>query len=135
MIAPYRIHGWAQGKEKGYGRCIFGFEIDAEFAKTAMARGTENRDALAKSMRLAANGEQGNFRVSFLSDEGVMLRSVTIDGMKCTCMGLDGMNHDPKKWERTVMLSGHNIDTRTEAYELLAALIRWADLVQHLIEK
>lgn len=103
----------------------FLISIDAYFADALRALDVpEKQEGAADHIKGALTHDMADVR--FVGDS-FLLRGITV-GFQAT--GLDLYKEDRGRQQ----FATHNVDTSTEAIEIMAAFSRWEDLAHHLIE-
>jgi len=129
MKPVYRILGWSRRSDISLGSCVFSIELDARFAEKARKFHFENQRIFEGMIREMIGYEYA--RATFL-DDSVFLRSMSVEG-NCACLGVSGdiLDSDWSKME-TIKYEGHNVDSREQAFDLLAIFTCWIEFVEAL---
>lgn len=127
---PYRILGWSRRADLSLGACLFSVELDARFAEKARAFTFVHQQRFVERVRELTGDKYA--RVTFLEDTG-FLRSMAVEG-NCCCLGMNGGLID-SDWGRleTIRYDGHNIDSKTQAYDLLTIFNFWVDTMEAFV--
>lgn len=129
MKPVYRIMGWSRRSDISLGSCVFSIELDARFAEKARKFYFEKQHRFEKHIREIVGYKYA--RATFLSDTA-FLRSMAVEG-NCACLGVSGNLLD-SDWsrERVITYSGHNVDSKAQAFDLLTIFTYWVDVVEAL---
>lgn len=127
MKPMYRILGWSRRNDISLGGCVFSIELDARFAEKARNFHFENQCIFEERIRKIVGYEYA--RATFL-DGTIFLRSMAVDG-NCACLGVSGNILDSDWSDRDVIVyNGHNVDSKTQAFDLLTIFTYWVDIVE-----
>lgn len=129
MEPVYRILGWSCRNDINFGSCVFSIELDARFAEKARNFHFENQHRFEEQIREIIKYKHA--RATFL-DDTAFLRSMAVEG-DCACLGVGGDILDADWSGRDVITyNGHNIDSKTQAFDLLTIFTYWVDIVEAL---
>ena len=130
MTKPvYRIMGWSRRSDITLGSCVFSIELDARFAEKARNFHFENQRRFEEHIREIVGYKYA--RATFLNDT-LFLMSMAVEG-NCACLGVGGSILDSDWSGREVIsYSGHNVDSKTQALDLLTIFTCWVDVVEAL---
>jgi len=129
MDPVYKIIGWSRKNDMGIGSCIFSIELDACFAQKARNLHFEGQRIFEKNIREIVGYE---YAQAMFLDETAFLRWMSVRG-DCACLGVSGdvLESD---WtdEDVITYNGHNVDNKTQAFDLLTIFTQWVDVVEAL---
>lgn len=131
----YRIVGWSRRADTNFGSCCFSIELDANFAQQARElKFTDEQQRKFEEMIREMIGYK-YAKATFL-DDTAFLRSMAVEG-NCACLGVSGTTIDAN-WsdEGSVSYNGHNVDSKSQAFDLLSIFSFWIEIVEaHLVTK
>lgn len=129
----YEIRGWAKRTDIALGSCCFSVMLDARFAERARAKklSSEQQHRILSMAREIIGYNLA--RVSFFEDTA-LVQSVSVEG-DCACLGVSGRDMDDNWSQMTaICYGGHNIDSREQAYDLLAIFLLWIDVIGFVVD-
>ena len=129
MNPVYSIVGWSRRNDIALGSCVFSIELDARFAEKARNFHFENQYIFEERIREIIGYKHA--RATFFNDTA-FLRSMAVEG-NCACLGISGTILDSDWGDRDVIgYNGHNVDSKTQAFDLLTIFTYWVDIVEAL---
>lgn len=129
MKFAYKILGWSKRRDISLSSCCFSIQLDARFAEKARNLRFEKQDIFNK--RICEIVEYKYARAIFWNDTA-FLRSMSVKG-NCACLGMSGSLLDSDWSDRDVITySGHNVDSKEQAFDLLTIFTYWVDIVEAL---
>lgn len=130
MMTPvYRITGWFQRRDTIIGGCALSINLDARFAEKARKFRFKNQYKFKEHIRELVGNQ---YALATFIEDTLFLRSMAVEG-NSACLGVsnDVLDSDWSK-EKIITYSGHNVDTKAQAYDLLTIFTDWVDTVEAL---
>lgn len=130
MNSPlYRISGWERCRDQNLGSCCFCISLDARFAEKtrSLPFAFDKQHRFGELIRQIVGHNYA--RATFL-DGTAFLRSMSVEG-NCACLGVSGTILD-SDWsgKKVIEYSGHNVDSKGQAFDLLTIFTFWIDTVE-----
>jgi hypothetical protein len=136
----YRIEGF-EPHGSSFAAHSFSVYLDGGFAKRAFEtklpeQGRKNLDLMGREILRSLFGKDRMLRPPYnLVDDTCLLHFVQVPGDACD-LGIDGFVlsnlKERQDWDR-VEYSPHNVDSHTQAYALASLFLKWAHLVEALV--
>ena len=130
----YRIVSWSRRAITNLGSCCFSIELDTNFAKQARELKFTNEQQRKFQEMIQELVDYKYAKTTFL-DDTAFLRSMAVEG-NCACLGVSGTTINAH-WgdEGSISYHGHNVDNKTQAFDLLSIFCFWIEIVEaHLTE-
>jgi hypothetical protein len=125
----FTLVGWSKRKDSMLGACTFTVKLDARFAEKARRLKFANEQRFEERIRALVDYKYA--RATFL-DGTCFLRSMSVEG-NCACLGMSGNLIDADWTDMDVICyDGHNVDSKAQAYDLLAIFNYWVETVDAL---
>ncbi len=128
----YRLVGFNKIHRDISGSCVFSIQLDSNFARKC--REYKLSETIYRTLIKNAREilKDNDVRLSFFEDS-LLISSISVSG-DCCCLGIDGRNHDFDKWRDMIEYGGHNIDSKSQAYDLVSLFNYWLDSAEVILE-
>lgn len=139
MYKPhFSLVGFQRRKKQNYHACGFVIYLDPILAQRAFNHKMNDTTRRLFIQKIQEVVGYVYTQVIFYEDTA-FIRSLSVEG-DCACLGIDGssfsrMAETKFKGERFIDFHTHNVDTKAQAFDLLAAFSFWAETVDAICEK
>ena len=125
----YRVEGWSQRKDIMTHACAFAIYLDARFAEKAKGLLWDHERQVLVRARIREIVGYEYAQVNFWGNTA-FLANMSVQG-NYACLGVDGMLLE-QDWshEKRITYHTHNVDTKSQAFDLLTIFTSWIDMVE-----